>query len=240
MAELYRFSDGVQSLGFSPQVLSETFNGLFYTATSVSRSALSLSGNLVKSQITFTFPSDNSFAKRRVFDLPGIGWTVEIYQDGSLLWTGRVINATLSGAKITILADSTERTNLRNPTGARFTYHCWKTLYSATCGASKEGVKVTLPVTVSGTTINLQTSQPLNTFAGGIIELSGESRKIIRSSGTQLEISSPFSSATDGNADLFPGCNLTSSACLGFNNLLNFGGFEHIPLTNPMERTGLL
>lgn len=243
MAELYKFTDGAQSVGFSPQLLSETWESLAYTATAVSRSSLSLSGNLVKSQVTFTFPSSVDFAKRRVFDLPSVHWYVQIYQDKVLLWTGRVINATLSGSKITILADSTEKTDSRNPTGARFTYHCWKNLYSLTCGANKAAAKTTMTLAVapSGTTVTLPASQPLNLFSGGIIEKAGESRRIIRSAGTTLEISSPFISQTVDSVDLYPGCNLTSTDCQGkFANILNFGGFEHIPLTNPIERTGLL
>lgn len=242
MAELYRFTNGLQSIGFSPHLLSETWGGLVYTAASISRSALTLSGNLVKSQVTFTMPSTNAFGRRRVFDLPGEGWGVEIFEDKVLLWTGRVINATLSGTKITITTDSTERTDSRNPTGARFALHCWKTLYSPTCGADKNLRKVTLPVTVSGKFLTLVTPVIPNLYAGGLVEKLGESRKVVRNTDLVLEMSSAFSTdaAVAGNADLFPGCNLTSSACLGFANILNFGGFEHIPLTNPMERTGLL
>lgn len=244
MAELYKFTDGHLSMGFSPQLFRETWEGVVYNPTPVSRSALSLSGNLVRSQVTFTFPSTDSFAKRRVFDLPGIGWKVQIYEDKVLLWTGRVISATLLGSKINILTDSTERSDLRSPTGARFAFHCWKTLYSETCGANKAGVVTNLTVTTLDKEVILPADQILNNFAGGIIErnISGaiESRRIVRNAGNTLWISSPFTVDETGLANLYPGCNLTSSDCLKFNNLDNFGGFEHIPLTNPMERTGLL
>lgn len=240
MAELYLFTDGTQNIGFSPHLFSETWGGNLYTATAVSRSSLNLSGNLAKSQITFTFPNTNAFAKRRVFDLPGVGWDVRIYEDYVLQWSGRVIGATLAGTKITIVTDSSEKASSRNPTGARFALHCWKNLYSTTCGAVKANFKTTLAVTVSGTIVTLPGVQDLNKFAGGVIEKAGESRRIIRNSGTTLEISTPFVSSASGSADLYLGCNLTSEECTKFNNLVNFGGFEYIPILNPMERSGLL
>jgi hypothetical protein len=240
MTELYLFTDGQQTIGFSPHLFSETWDGILYTATAVSRSALNLSGNLVKSQVTFTFPNTNAFAKRRVFDLPDVGWDVKIYEDYVLQWSGRVIGATLAGTKINIVTDSSEKASSRNPTGARFALHCWKNLYSATCGIVKASFKTTLSVTVSGTTITLPGVQDLNKFAGGVIEKDGESRRIVMNSGTTLEISTPFVSSAFGSADLYLGCNLTSVDCIKFNNLVNFGGFEHIPILNPMERSGLL
>ena len=240
MAELYLFTDGTQNIGFSPHLFSETWGGTLYTATAVSRSALNLSGNLAKSQITFTFPNTNVFAKRRTFDIPDIGWNVKIYQDYLHLWTGRVIGATLAGTKINIATDSTNRSISRNPTGARFALHCWKNLYSTTCGAVKANFKTTLSVSVSGRVVTLSTAQDLNKFVGGIIEKGGESRRIIWNSGTSLEIATPFESPASGNADLYLGCNLTSIDCIKFNNLVNFGGFEYIPFSNPMERSGLL
>jgi hypothetical protein len=240
MAELYLFTDGTQNIGFSPHLFSETWEGTLYTATAVSRSSLNLSGNLAKSQITFTFPNTTEFAKRRVFDLPGEGWDVRIYEDKVLLWSGRVIGATLAGTKINIVTDSGEKASSRNPTGARFALHCWKNLYSTTCGAIKENFLTTLAVTVSGTTVTLPGVQDLNKFAGGVMEKAGESRRIIRNSGTTLEISTPFVSSASGSADLYPGCALTSVDCTKFNNLVNFGGFEYIPILNPTERSGLL
>jgi hypothetical protein len=240
MTELYLFTDGTQNIGFSPHLFSETWGGTLYTATAVSRSALNLSGNLAKSQITFTFPNTNTFAKSRVFDLPDVGWDVKIYENHILQWSGRVIGATLAGTKITIVTDSSEKASSRNPTGARFALHCWKNLYSATCGVDKVNFKTTLSVTVSGTTVTLPIPQALNIFTGGIIEKAGESRRIIRNSETILEISTPFVSSVPGNADLYLGCNLTSTDCIKFNNLVNFGGFEYIPISNPMERSGLL
>lgn len=240
MAELYLFTDGTQNIGFSPHLFSETWGGTLYTATAVSRTSLNLSGNLAKSQITFTFPNTNAFAKRRVFDLPGVGWDVEIYEDYVLQWSGRLIGATLAGTKINIVTDSSEKASSRNPTGARFALHCWKNLYSTTCGVVKASFKTTLAVTVSGTTVTLPGVQDLNKFAGGVIEKAGESRRILRNSGMTLEISTPFVSSASGSADLYPGCALTSVDCTKFNNLVNFGGFEYIPILNPMERSGLL
>lgn len=240
MAELYLFKSGSQSVGFSPGVFSESWLGVTYIAAAISRTSLNLSGNLAKSQITFTLPNTDTFARGRVFDLPDVGWDVEIYDNYLLLWSGRIIGATLAGTKITLVTDSSEKASSRNPTGARFAMHCWKNLYSATCGAVKTDFKTTLAVTVSGTTVTLPGTEPLNKYAGGIIEKAGESRRIINNSGTTLKLATPFRDNTDGDADLYLGCNLTSKDCTKFNNLVNFGGFEYMPLLNPMERSGLL
>jgi hypothetical protein len=256
MAELYKFTDGVRSVGFSPHFRSESYLGVDYVATAVTRSALNLSGNLVKSQVTFTFPNTTEFAKRKVFDLPGEAWVVEILEDYEVFWTGRVIEATLNGSTISIVADSSEKSGARNPTGARFSPFCWKTLYSANCGVDKASVRTPLTVTITGTTVTLPTAQIFNAFAGGVLEIYGgssaeESRGITGNEGTSLTLSSPFESLASGTmlvAWLYPGCNLTWMNCFAFNNTgygsrgnsANFGGFEFIPTSNPMERTGLI
>ena len=251
MAELYKFTDGLQTVGFSPQLFTETWEDVVYTATAISRSTLTLAGNLVKSQVTFTFPSDNDFARQFIFTLPGEPWLVYIYEDKNPLWVGRVLTATISGAKINLVTDSTNRKQARNPAGARVALHCWKTLYSPPCGAVQSLHKTTESVTVNGLTVTLPSAQPLNKYAGGIIEKAGESRRIIQNADFTLELSSPFSTAASepGDADLYPGCDLTSTNCQSFltidnglqvSNGLNFGGFEHIPMSNPMERSGLL
>lgn len=252
MTELYKFTDGAQTLGFTPHFYQETLDGIVYLPTAVTRSALSLAGNLVKSQVTFTFPSDNEFARRRVFDLPGVGWFVEIIEDETVAWKGRIIGATLSGSKISILADSTERADMRNPTGARFGLNCWKTLYSTTCGANKALSGTAVAITaISGLEVTLSTSLLVNLYTGGILEKvklntlgqpeKTESRRIVGNINNTLTLVSPFESSAPGSAMLYLGCDLTSRDCLyKFNNIWNFGGFEFIPTKNPMERTGLL
>ena len=251
MAELYKFTDGLQIVGFSPQLFSEDWGGVTYTAVPISRSSITLAGNLIKSQVTFSFPSDSDFAKQFVFNLPGEPWTVSVYEDKVLLWLGRVITATISGAKISLVADSADRKQARNPSGARVALHCWKTLYSPSCGAVQSLHKETITVEINGLIVTLPASQPLNKFAGGIINKDGESRRITQNSDLTLELATPFSEAASatGDADLYPGCNLTSTNCGEFltiengvqvSNIVNFGGFEHIPMSNPMERSGLL
>ena len=244
MAEDYIFSSSGSSsseyVGFTTGLFTTVTQGVTCQAVAISRSPLELTGNLEKNRVTFTLPSSNSFAKSLLYDAHQENWLVTIYKNGAPKWYGRVLSTTLQGRKIAITTDSSERKISRNPTGARFSLHCWKNLYSETCGVNKAAFLTSLSGTAVGDYVTVAGGLTENFFAGGILEMNGESRRILSNSATVLQLANRLMANGVGTISLYPGCSLTSTNCTAFGNLINFGGFEYIPFVNPTDRSGIL
>lgn len=242
MKESYIFSSGEEIFGFTPSVFSTTILGTLCVPTVVKRSEIQLTENVVKGQVNFSFLRINSFAKRCLETLFEDSVFVIIYKNSTSFWQGRLLSSSLQGNYIILTCDSGEKSTSRIPSGAKFSEHCWKILYSANCGVNKENFKSTYTiVSVSGLEIFFPITEVDNYFFGGIVEFAGQKRRITFQTSTGIKISEKFTGITpSGLIDLYPYCNLTGVGCSAFGNLINFGGFEYIPFKNPMDKTGLL
>jgi hypothetical protein len=242
MSELYLFTtmQGVK-YAFTPTVFSKTLNGDTYTPTACSRSAIQLHENLIKSEVNFTFPVTNAFAKSCIdVFIEGI-ILVQIYKDSKPFWTGRVIKAQLSGKTITITCDSGYTTVFRKSGGATLSTFCWKTLYSAQCGVNAGANTFSYTTyTLNGQFILVDNAATEGFFAGGLALIGDQIRGIIASNETSIQLTDGFNLPVSGNLQLQKGCSLTRTSCIGFGNLDNFGGFPYVPVLNPFLETGLL
>jgi len=242
MSELYLFStmQGIK-YPFNPNLFTKTLEGITYPPTVCSRSSIQLHENLMKSEVTFSFPVTNSFARSCVDNFIEDQLIVEVFKDSKLFWKGRVVKAELKGMLVTLSCDSGYNAVFRKMAGAKFSPYCWKTLYSTACGVDASAFSTPYAVyTLDGTEITLTTGKPDNYFAGGIAIIGNQIRGILTSSATGIRISDGFILPASGTLTLRKGCSLTRTSCLGFSNLDNFGGFPYIPATNPTSSTGLL
>lgn len=244
MSELYLFTtaQGIK-FPFSPSIFSKTFAGDIYVPTTCSRGDIQLHENLVKSEVVFTFPVTNTFAKLCIDAFIEGEILVEIFKDAKPFWVGRVVKATLSGKSINISCDSGYNRLYRKTVGATLSYYCWKTLYSTQCGVSEAGFSVSKNTFgLSGTLITFSSDVSLedNSYSGGIAVLGNQVRGILTSSATNITITDSFIPPAAGTLILKKGCSLTRTSCIGFNNLNNFGGFPYVPVSNPFSTKGLL
>jgi len=134
-----------------------------------------------------------------------------------------------------------------NRNGLRLGYgrYCPHALYDHNCQVDPNAYKVTGSIiSLTGTSFNVSgiVGQVANYFAGGYFEwewLPGviERRAIETSNGSLIAVMG----TTDGLAlgtsiALFPGCDRTTIMCNSrFSNILNFGGFPHMPGKNPFD-----
>lgn len=124
---------------------------------------------------------------------------------------------------------------------------CPYAVYTPECGASKT-VFSTVIRTIIGASGNIISVSPavgggVNVFAGGIFEVSsGGTYQIIHITSssanlggfTQFNLSRPLTGTVIGaTATISLGCGGTIQECIGFSNLMNFGGEINIPVTNP-------
>lgn len=242
MRELYQFNDNGQYYTFTPDVVSETFEGLEYLPAIVVRGKVQQTDNFTKSPISFRFDKGNPFAKMVLNTLPEVPITAKIYRNHLPYWQGRVINAKSNGNYIEVACESIFIALLKAGTKYKIIPHCNHMLYSTACGVLQETWKINYAgITASGDTLTIPAlSQPTGYFSNGKIHLAGQVRHIVRHDGTTLYLSNPFTGIITGTVDLYPGCKLTEENCIAFNNLPNHLGFSHIPSKNPFSSTGLL
>jgi len=242
MSELYLFTtlSGLR-YAFTPTIFSKALDGITYLPSPVTRSEIQLHENLQKSEVVFTFPITNAFAKSCVENFIEDTLLIEIFKNNQPFWKGRVIKADLKRVTVSILCDSGYNTLYRKMSGAKFSPFCWKTLYSGNCGVNPAlYTNEYADYTLDSIYISVATGLPVNHFAGGVAILDNQIRGILASNETSIMLSDGFLLPASGTLTLRKGCSLTRVSCIGFNNLNNFGGYPYIPLKNPMSGTGLL
>jgi len=242
--ELYNFNNNGLVYAITNSVLSKTLSSVTYTPTVVTRGSINLTDNFKKSPVTFTFPITNTWARTLLQELPEVPILVVIYKDNLVYWQGRVLEVKAQMLTIDVTCDSLYSKLAKQGLQQKATIVCRHTLYDPnTCKVNKASFVANYSVTgVDSAVISIPSiSQASEYFNGGIAVLSGQTRYISLHSGTTITLGSPFSGILSGTISLYPGCNLTKAACIGFSNLANHGGFPYIPIkNNPFGSTGAL
>jgi hypothetical protein len=241
--EYYLFNNNGVYYAATPALISKTYEGITYSPVLIKRSALNITDNFQKSNITFSFSRDNSFAKDLLLYLPEVPVTVTIYKNNSTYWSGRVLEVIANPKSIEVKCDSIFTTLRQAGLPAKVSLTCRHTLYSYGCNVIRESfVENFTVVSITSATFTVNTlAKPNHYYTAGIAELNGQLRYILSQIGQTVKLANPFTGIQSGNLKLYPGCNKTSTDCLNkFNNLDNFGGFPSIPQKNPFDSTGLL
>lgn len=143
----------------------------------------------------------------------------------------------IPSAKFESIMNSTQRMGHRR----RCSRLCNYALYEGGCGLNQESYKVTGTITnISG---NIITASEFSTkadgwFVGGKIVVGTAWRLIIAHSTNTVTVSRAFNEAEiNDNFIAYAGCDHTPTTCKSkFNNKLNFGGNEFLPLDNPFNK----
>ena len=242
MAELYLFTQGTENTGFSNSLFSKTLGNHLYEATTITRSSLKLSNKAAKNTVDITFTKNNVYAQDLLNYLPEKPITLTIFKDGLSYWAGTVVHVTATDKSIKVTCDSMLSSLSKQGLRATISPTCRHILYTDQCKVSQPLYKnIYVGVVASSTTITMTTGKPPGYFAGGLAEMEGQSRHILASNPSSIQLSQPFKGVLSGDLHLYSGCNLTEADCVTkFNNLDNFGGFARIPTKEPFGRTGLL
>lgn len=241
MTERYLFNNNNVLSGFIPAIRAVTVDTVVYAPTVIVRSSMNLTDNFEKSSITFSFERTHVYAKDLLQNLPEVPVTVIIYKDDVAIWYGEVKDVKASKTKIDLICNSEGSNLTRNVQRARVGLQCYKRLYSLDCGVIKALWGVPYSVTASSSSVVVSgLTQAVGYFNGGIIELNGQSRRIVNQTATNVILTHPFTGIQAGTAMLFPGCALSEAACTAFGNLANGGMFDSLPGKNPFGSSGLL
>jgi len=243
VTELYVFNYNGQTFGFVPKVLPDTSLGFTCYPAFVKRGKISISGNLAKSSVEFTFDKFNTFAKMVFNTISESIITIIIYRNGSIYWRGRVVSSKMNFLTFSIVCDNKTMTKNTTAFFPKFTLHCSHQVYDQNCRLVKENNAYPYNVVSVNSNIFSVTglSQASGFFNGGFASINGQSRRIVSQVGTTVTINYPFIGVQTGSLRLYPGCMLNRSDCstkFNINNLDNYGGFLYTPPKNPFEPGG--
>lgn len=169
-------------------------------------------------------------------------------------WKGRVAGAKAADSEVSLSVESVFTSLRRYGLKARYQRGCRHALYGRGCWLAKEDFAVSITID-SMTTLQVFSSQAAayadEWFIGGMIEFDGVFRHIIGHAGNMLTLDRRFAKLETGFSEsgyglnygnyyggvdvkIYPGCKHDREDCnTKFNNLPNYGGYDHIPNKAP-------
>lgn len=249
---LYEFRRGNLRLLYAAADRDITAGADTYTATAITSDGAKQKGEAVTDAFTVTAPADLTIAEWFAYTPPSdlVYLTVRRFHYGDpqavVAWIGSVVSVNADDAgKVTITCQAVSVSLKR--TGLRLAWQrgCPHALYDQNCRADKTAFGVPLTVTAIGSNV-LLVSGGLSSSAhwpGGFIEWEIASgtfeRRLIENTvgGNSIYPYGQMDGYTVGmGLTAYPGCLHTSIHCdTFFNNILNYGGFEFMPIRSPYD-----
>ena len=249
--ELYEFYHGDNVYRYTSSESDVTVDTQTYTSDPIRRTAFAISveqpRNALQLDVRRNHPVAELFRVAPPFE--PVGLIVKRYHRGDsdvgTVWVGRVLNA--SWQKTSTARLNCEPASIsvnRNGLGRYYQVPCPYALFNPSdCKVDKTAFDHATTITdITGLTITVGSVAALP-YAGGYVEWASadsppiyQRRLIVSISGLVLTLNRAFSpdvAVTDA-VTLYPGCDHSVTTCdTIFNNLLNNGGFTHMPSKNP-------
>jgi uncharacterized phage protein (TIGR02218 family) len=251
---LYEFKMGSNYWRYTSGDVALIANGQNFDPLVISDSGLVQSGDIHNDDVTITLPKSSGVVALFNGTPPSAPLYLYIRRknrgqsDAPIIWVGNVNSAkitTAAAAELTcrMLTASFDRNGLR----LCYTRGCPHALYDQNCQVPKSSYAVTLPIASLSGDVIIATgfaSYASGWFSNGFIEwvlLPGvmERRAIEYHSGNVIQLLGATDGLTVGQyITAYPGCNRNTADCIGkYNNLLNYGGFPHMPGKSPFDGT---
>lgn len=245
-SDYYAYTDGEEA---------KTIAGIKYNPVPISRTAISSSGTLDKSELKVMAPQDSEVSELFLIYPPNQVVNMVIKQghvedqdsEFLVIWTGRVL-ASMRDDNETVFTCEPISTSMRR-SGLRRHYQlaCPHALYGKQCRASMAAATVSVAtVAVSGTRITFadgwQPAARVPKYVGGIVRWTVEGRQELR---TILRVENEKTLILTGlvrglvagqTVEVILGCNheQDEDCILLHNNILNYGGQKWIPTKSPL------
>jgi uncharacterized phage protein (TIGR02218 family) len=248
--EVYDFARGSQQWHFTSAEVPIVVASQTYLPRTMRRSTIETTTEKARNNLSITCRRDFEIAELFRVSPPTDVISVTVRRchqsepdDVAVLWKGRVLNCEWRDIEADLTCEPVS-TSLARP-GLRRLYqrNCPHVLYSTACGVSKASYVLAAAIdSVSGLDLSVSeaASQSDGYYAGGFIEWELQAgvieRRFIKNHvGAILSLSSQFVDIGPGvEVSIYPGCNHSTGICnTKFGNLLNYGGFPHIPQKNP-------
>lgn len=257
--ELYRFSEQASASVWTFTSGNEpvVYNGESYVPTSINRSEAEIKNELARANIDVQMPLSNEAAFRWLQDNGEKIVTLTIFERPktgpvAVVWKGRLASIAPGMSEITLKMESIFTSLRRAGLRARYQRSCRHALYARGCNLNPEAFAVAGTVTAAdGRTLvsAAAATKPNGYFTGGMARASdGTLSYIIGHVGNSITLQRLSYSFVEDIQDgfpfavtLYPGCSHDRATCAAkFNNLDNYGGFDFIPVKNPMGGSSIV
>lgn len=250
---LYEFRLGTKQWRYASSIHDITVDGATYQSSAISDEGVSQSGDATGDDLKVSLPASSEVALLYTTTPPSetLNVIVRRYHYGNtvaaIVWNGIVRNAVRQDSLTTELSCRALLASL-NRVGLRLSWgrNCPHALYDSECRVNRNNYGVTGPVASKGGTFLTVTGingYGAGYFSGGYIQFPfGEGGAFERigiegHSGTRLDLIGTTERIVVGTSvTVYPGCARTAAVCnIKFNNLLNYGGFPHMPDKSPFD-----
>lgn len=172
----------------------------------------------------------------------------DIEGDMNVIWKGRLVGVNPSTTVVKLNFESIYTSLRRAGLGTSFQRMCTHMLYGPKCKVDKELYRHAATVTnVTGSVVISPEASAFENgyFTGGMLLSSDGHAKLIvlhnASSLTLLHDASGIYADPAAVYYLFPGCPRNRQTCNDrFSNIANYGGFDWIPIRNPMDGNSIV
>jgi len=248
--ELYDFCINLTHWHYTSADHDITYSGQDYLARPVARAAIEMSDEVARAGLTISVSRDDAFVGSYLLGVGGRLASVTILRgheaDGEFvtIWKGRVGAIVFKNSLAEIQCESIFTSLKRQGLRAKYQHLCRFALYGEGCNVSEGDYLFTGSISVvSGLTLTVPglDGQADGYYFAGLLKYGDFVWRMIEGhAGNVITVDRSLPGAAYGDTVLvYPGCDHTSDACRDkFNNLLNFGGFEFIPLVNPFSTLG--
>jgi hypothetical protein len=243
MILLYKFTDGSQVYTYTSHKKDVTFNNEVYKVEKITASEKKLGDNFERIQFTINISISNPLGIKLISTMVEKPVLVEVFRDGILWYLGKITRPSSDGTKILLKCDPDYVNFARSNQVDTVSRRCRYNIYEFRCSVSPTSFEAQYAV------INLDDAiifipslaQLGDYYVGGMAKLNGQERTIIYQNAQNLYLDYKFLTPTSGTLFLYPGCDGQRITCTNkFNNDINFGGAEYLPLKNPWDGKGLL
>lgn len=254
--ELFKFIEEGTTWTITPIAVPVEYDSEIYLPAVIKRNEIESKNELNKAALEVTLDMDNAMARRWLIDRVEAVVTVTVFEideedEVSVAWKGRLCAVKPGDSDITLVFESIF-TSLRRPgLRARYLRSCRYSLYGRGCGLNKEGFAIAGVASAASSltiTVTAAAGYPDGWFQTGIIKFDGIQRFITSHIGSSITVIRPIESLIQSVADdgpqavvLYPGCDRSRATCNSkFSNLLNYGGFDWIPVRNPIDGSSIV
>lgn len=257
--DLYRIVAGARVWTITSAATAQKFDagsGLeFYEPVAMGRTAPETKNSLQRSNLDVRLPLGHELSIFALSFLYDDIVTLTVFTDDgvdvTVQWKGRLLTKKPDDNSVTLSFESVFTSMRRPGLRARFQRSCRWALYFRGCNLDKDDWRTDDDATsLVGNVVSVPAAagQANGYYIGGMLGCAdGTLAYIINHVGVALTLQRVPYSLTQQIADgdnavsIYPGCDHTRATCKAkFDNLLNYGGFDWIPVKNPMGGSSIV
>tara|TARA_R110002167_G_scaffold145308_1_gene336242 strand:- start:1036 stop:1863 length:828 start_codon:yes stop_codon:yes gene_type:complete len=208
-------------------------------------------------EMTITLPRDNPYADRYRDHGFERQVTVKVRtvhlddpaEETRAIYSGRVVDVSWPWPTMAISCEPMGTLLARDGGRPRVSRQCWHTVFDRGCGLNRANWEVAATVVaIDGLSVTLTYDDSKDDFdngwwLGGIFEDGdGVMRYIVAHSGLTVRLNRPLQGLAVSDAvQLLPGCDRTRQTCRDkFDNRINAGSLDYLPIKGPYEGNSLV